>query len=456
MQPFEVLCVGCASSTVPYESGMPIASVSEQQPQRSMSCPDPRRRQRRRGWLIALIVGAGLINGCSSTNPPTTVLRVARTLPGNDKVTSADNARERRMLRIFKANIQEVIPGLHIQPSVYTESAITTELRRQTNSGLGPDLVISDASTIQNLFQANLLEPVPLTQQQRAAVSPSLLKRVTNAKGDITGLPVSQFVQLACYDKRKIRAAPTTLKALAEASGRGQIFGLTQAFEDLYWSMGSFNAGPALVSSLRGNKPTAAQTHQLVQWMTWLRDTSFQQNVMFLRNQSKLRLQLIKGELHWISCWSSQLPELRDALKENLGIDLLPAGPAGKATPISKLQVWGLGRNSSRQQRRSSEELMEFIVQPWAQKTWTLRYRTTYPVNPAAASIVDHQIPGVEDLYLTTAKQGILVGDEIVAALDADAALTNAFQEVLNDVIFGTEPPAKAAAKLHTLLSPST
>ena len=43
-----------------------------------------------------------------------------------------------------------------------------------------------------------------------------------------------------------------------------------------------------------------------------------------------------------------------------------------------------------------------------------------------------------------------------MTALDADAALTNAFQDVLNDVIFGTEPPAKAAAKLHTLLSPST
>ena len=143
-------------------------------------------------------------------------------------------------------------------------------------------------------------------------------------------------------------------------------------------------------------------------------------------------------------------------MKENLGITSLPAGPAAPATPISKLQVWGLGRNSSARQRQTAEELMQFIVQPWAQKTWSLRYRTNYPVNPAAATIINRQIPGIENLYLFKGKEEIQIGDEIVGAIDAQPKLARAIQQILNDVIFGAKTPAKAAERLQTVLSQSS
>jgi len=209
------------------------------------------------------------------------------------------------------------------------------------------------------------------------------------------------------------------------------------------------------VSSLRGKQPTEQQTQRLVSWLSWLRDASYQQNVMFLRDQATLRKQLISGQLHWISCWTSQLPELREAMKGNLGITSLPAGPAASASPISKLQVWGLGRNSSPRQRQTAEELMQFIVQPWAQKTWALRYRTNYPVNPAAATIINRQIPGIENLYLFKAKQEIKVGDEIVAAIDANPKLAKTIQNILNEVIFQAITPARASEKIQAIMRPS-
>ena len=403
---------------------------------------------------IGLIAVGILLTACSnrSGKQPTTLLRVARTLPSNEAVTTADSERDRKLLRRFQISVREVVPGLRLQPSLYSEKSIEAELRRQTNSGLGPDLVISDARTIHALFAARLLDPVPITKEQREAVAPELLKRLTNTRGELTGLPVAQSLQLACYDKRKLKTPPASLEELAKVSGGDSVFGIAQNFEDLYWSMGSFDAGAALVSSLRGETPTPTQTHQLVRWLGWLQETSFQQNVIFLRNQPTLRRQLIQNRLDWISCWSTQLPQLREVMKENLGVSVLPAGPAGQATPVSKLQVWGLGRNSSQRQRASSEELMQFIVQPWAQKTWSLRYRTSYPVNPVAAAIVNSQIPGTDDLYLSKSKAGILIGDEIMASLDANPHLSAYLQDVINDVIFGTESPAQAAGKIHNLL----
>ena len=411
----------------------------------------------RRLLLLGVFCTAGLLSSCSNNSrTPIKLLRVARILPTNEKVTPVESSRSRKRLSSFQNNLWDVVPGLRIQPALYSEAAAETELERQTFSGLGPDLVMGDARVIQELSEAKLLDTVPITPEQRNSIAPGLLERVTNSRGEITGLPVSQFVQLACYDKRKLKEPPATLALMSRQSGEGQVFGITQNFEDLYWSMSGYKAGSALVSSLRGQQPTAEQTQNLVRWLSWLRDASYQQNVMFLRNQATLRKQLIGGQLHWISCWTSQLPQLREAMKDNLGITSLPAGPAAPATPISKLQVWGLGRNSSPRQRQTAKELMQFIVQPWAQKTWSLRYRTNYPVNPAAATIINRQIPGIENLYIFKSKQDIKIGDEIVSAIDANPKLDKAIQNTINDVIFGAKTPAKAAERLQTVLSPSS
>ena len=407
--------------------------------------------------LVGLLCTAGLLSSCSSNGrTPIKLLRVARVLPTNEKVTPADSSRDRQRLRSFQNNLWDVVPGLRIQPALYSEAAVESELERQTFSGLGPDLVMGDARVIQQLSEANLLDPVPITPEQRNAIAPGLLQRVTNSRGKISGLPVSQYIQLACFDKRKLKEPPATLELMSKQSSEGQVFGITQNFEDLYWSMSGFKAGSALVSALRGKQATAQQTQRLVSWLSWLRDASYQQNVMFWRDQATLRKQLIGGKLHWISCWTSQLPQLREAMKDNLGVAALPAGPAAPAMPITKLQVWGLGRNSSARQRDTAEELMQFIVQPWAQKTWSLRYRTNYPVNPAAATIINRQIPGIENLYLFKGKEEIQIGDEIVGAIDSRPKLARAIQQILNDVIFGAKTPAKAAERLQTILSQSS
>ena len=407
--------------------------------------------------LLGILCTAGLLSSCSNSGrTPIKLLRVARILPTNEKVTPVDSSRDRKRLSSFQNNLWDVVPGLRIQPALYSEAAVQSELERQTFSGLGPDLVMGDARVIQELSEAKLLDTVPITPEQRNAIAPGLLERVTNSRGEVTGLPVSQYIQLACFDKRKLKEPPATLALMSKQSSEGQVFGITQNFEDLYWSMSGFKAGSALVSALRGQQATAQQTQNLVRWLSWLRDASYQQNVMFLRNQATLRKQLIGGQLHWISCWTSQLPQLREAMKDNLGIASLPAGPAAPATPISKLQVWGLGRNSSPRQRQTAEELMQFIVQPWAQKTWSLRYRTNYPVNPAAATIINRQIPGIEKLYIFKGKQEIKIGDEIVAAIDGNPRLAKTIQNTINDVIFGAKTPAKAAERLQTVLSPSS
>ena len=281
-------------------------------------------------------------------------------------------------------------------------------------------------------------------------INPAALERVKTGNGFLAGQPVSQYLQLACFDKRKLKKAPKTLKELSEASGTGTVFGMVTNLQDLYWSLGSFGAGEALTASLAGQKVTVAAHERLTQWMRWLKESSYQQNIVFLRNQAALRKAFIEGEMNWISCWSSQLPQLREKLKDNLGIAPLPSGEFGRATPITRLQVWALGKNSSRRQRAESLNLLDFMVQPWAQKTYALKYRTGFPVNPAAAMIVSKQLPPGFSKFSEDENKRVSRGDAIVSAIDAKPRLKKDIQSTLNELIFDGLSPENAATELET------
>jgi ABC-type glycerol-3-phosphate transport system substrate-binding protein len=294
-----------------------------------------------------------------------------------------------------------------------------------------------------------LTEPIKLTKERQNLINPAALERVKTATGSLAGQPVSQFLQLACFDKRKLKKAPTTLSELSADSGKGKIFGMVTNIQDLYWSLGSFGAGEALTASLAGKKATEAAHERLTLWMRWLKASSYQQNIVFLRNQAALRKAFIQGEMSWISCWSSQLPQLRKELKDHLGIAPLPSGNFGRATPITRLQVWALGKNSSKRQRAESLHLLNFMVQPWAQKTYALKYQTGFPVNPAAALIVSKQLPAGFSKFSEDENKRVSRGDAIVSAINAKPRLRKDIQSTLNKLIFDGLSPEKAATELQ-------
>ena len=400
---------------------------------------------------IAVLLSTSLLGSCAiSDGHEAIVLQVAQSSNENEQQSTSRFQSERTISKDFQKQLKEMQPAIKLHPSIYPEESLEQELRVQTNSGLGPDLVITDSNQALSLLAEGLTTPIKLTEERRLLISPSALERVTTANGTLAGQPVSQYLQLACFDKRKLKEAPKTLTELSAASGTGKVFGMVTNLQDLYWSLGSFGAGEALATSLAGKEATVEAHERLTQWMQWLKASSYQQNIVFLRNQTALRKALIQGEMSWISCWSSQLPQLREALKDHLGVAPLPSGDFGRATPITRLQVWALGKNSSKRQRAESLRLLNFMAQPWAQKTYALKYRTGYPVNPAAALIVSKQLPNGLDAFSEDENKRVSRGDAIVSAIDARRRLQKDVQSTLNELIFDGLSPEQAATELET------
>ena len=149
-------------------------------------------------------------------NQGSIVLKVAQASNENEQHSNHRFETERKITRNFQQQLKEMQPGIKLHPSIYPEESLERALKVQTNSGLGPDLVIADSNQALSLLALGLTDPIKLTEERQNLINPAALERVKTANGSLAGQPISQYLQLACFDKRKLKKAPETLKELSE------------------------------------------------------------------------------------------------------------------------------------------------------------------------------------------------------------------------------------------------
>ena len=333
-----------------------------------------------------------LFSGCAGIEGPA-VVDMVRTIDNSEGITSEDYEQLTDVSDLVFQQIRDLDLQIYPQLTLFTNKNFVQHIRQRTQSGFGPDLIVTDSETALELYRQKLIDPISLSKQDRQDTPRSLLDLVTAEDGALVARPVQQFVQLACFNKNRLPTPPSTLEELSQSSSDAT-FGLAIQLKDLYWSAQAFNATPAFQAAMDGSSIDETSRARVTTWLNWLVGSSYQQNIRFLNSQRQLRQGLIKGELDWITCWSSNLTRLRVQMGDNLGIAALPKGPAQLRKASTRLEVWALGRNSSPLQRRKSLVMLDFITKPWAQKTYSLMGATAMPVSQKAAAIVASKIPG--------------------------------------------------------------
>jgi len=340
--------------------------------------------------LVAL--GAVLaLAGCASPRPPH-----ARELEGTVYIyvgTSSDqltnprvDSHIRSLFSRFIHGFRMLHPRVGVQLVFFPEARIPAEVAQRHRSGLGPDLILVNGSTAKVLHGRGLSRTVSLPAEIFSQLKPSLL-RSFHTKAGWSALPVFSQPQVACFDRKVLPQAPTTLQELLEVSAKGAPVGLSLEPVDLFWSAGSLGGTAALQQLLKLNSDAPprplnqAEREGLLRWLQWLDLAGDQQRINFYATTDELLSGLVKGDLAWIACRSRHLPQLKDLMGARLGVAPLPSGPSGEASPIARLRVWSFGIDSSPEQRRISQALAEFSVNPLVQRATTLATLETLPVN---------------------------------------------------------------------------
>ncbi len=386
-----------------------------------------------------------LSSGCSSWRPPV-VIKVVRTVNSAETISSQDYERLREVTEDAIDHIRSVDPSIRPQLTLSTQTNFVDEIADQTQSGFGPDLLITDSDTALELYRRKLTDPMKVSPEDRADTPNYLFNLVTAEDGQLVGRPVNQFVQLACFNKERMEVPPDTLEDM-EQDSESNNFGMALQLKDLFWSAEAFDAGEAMEAALAKRPPDPDRQSKVTQWLHWLESASYQQNIRFLNDQRSLRKALISGELDWITCWSSSLRELRERMKDKLALAPLPKGPSTKLKAATKLQVWSLGRNSSGKQREKAMVMIDFITKPWAQKTYALAGKNSLPVNRKAAKIVASKIPGGTAALVMYAQESIkekAAKGQSKARVFRDPARYQEISDALMDTIYDIRSPEES------------
>lgn len=404
----------------------------------------------RRLCRLLLSLGAGIgtslaLAGCDTPWQLPTVLYLT-------VGTNADQTIDGDLLKDFKTQLGELVAGFQrlspnttFQLSLYPEDRIVEELRLRNRAGLGPDLVLVRSEVAARLLEAGLTDPFPASAAQLNVFDPQDLQRLRNRNGELAGLPLLLQTQLACFNRSKLPLAPATVQELLQTSANGVPIGLPADLVNLFWTAGSLGAIPGLNQAALGKPLTRDEQDGVERWFGWLQNASNQQRVVFYANEQIAESSLTSGDLDWIPCRSTMLPRLRSSLGPRLGVAPLPDGDAGQASPLNRLRVIALGRNSSRMGRQRALSFSRFSLNPLTQRSLTLGSLVVLPANrfvrvPVLSS-------SVLAAMVTSSQQG-RQSKQLAVLWSGDEVRRSQLQSLINELVFGEVSPQTATRQL--------
>ena len=401
------------------------------------------------GWLRALGLICSLsLSGCAGGGLPTVVYLAGGT--NNDQTIDAELLGEfGSRLRLLEKGFRQINNNTHFQFGLYPEEQIEASIRRRTKSGLGPDLLFVNGDTALRMMRDGLVAPFPVNADQLDAFNPEELKRIRTPNGQLAGLPVLMQAQVACFNRKAIAKAPTSLNELLVSSAQGNPSALSVDIYNLFWTAGSLGAIPAINKALLRQPIGPQDRSDIERWLAWLQNASNQQGITFYGTQQAVEAEFVAGRVAWIPCRSTTLPRLRRHLGQALGVSALPDGRYGQASPVNRLRVLALGTSSSAVGRQRALAFSRFAVNPLVQRELTVGAQTVLPANRFVKVPVGSS--AVLAAMVRSGEQGGQI-NEMVAMLHSNDPRINANKHLITQLVFGELTPSEATKQVIAVL----
>jgi len=305
--------------------------------------------------------------GCSSIKAPNTLFI---TYGAPKKSFKKTQSRVEGFLDKYAMAFERSNPETRIVYITYPLNEIFDQITKDSDLNLGPDLIIIDGFESFEYMSRDLTATLP-DKEYFQDIYGTRYEWATNADGEYNFAPWIRNPQVACYNNTKIKKPPSTIQELEELSASGYKIGLSSLPIELIWTAGANNAFEEL--NAVGKQMKTDQSYPAIkEWLGWLRKAAWYQNILFFENMESLREHLQSNKLDWISCYGSQIEELKNKMGKALSVAPLPNGPESKAAPTVQTFGFALGRNSSQSQRKLALKYIKTLVNTIAQRKFEL------------------------------------------------------------------------------------
>lgn len=406
---------------------------------------------KRAALAAALAAGSLALSGCSGGGALPTVLYLAIATNPDQTIDGELLQGYRQRLGLLETNYQQLHPSTQFQFSLYSRDRIIAAMRLRNRAGTGPDLLLVNGETAVALLKEGLTDPFPATPAQLKPFPREELVRLRDHRGRLAGIPLMIQTQLACFNRTRLKQSPPSLQALLDASAGGHPVGLSVDLHDLIWSAGSLGALEGLNQAVAGQTLSAPARQGLERWLAWLQSANALQKLTFYPNYESAESDFLAGRLDWIPCPSPGLSKLRKRLGKALGVATLPRGNWGEPSPLNRLRVFALGRNSSAAGRERALAFSDFSINPLSQRKLSLGSQSVLPAN----QYVGVSVSGSESMaaMVSSARQGQQT-NAISMVLQNDQARITQAQNELIELVFGVDNPNSTVNDLVRVLRP--
>lgn len=347
------------------------------------------------GLRLLAVALASLAAGCGSpTDPNQAGLNLEppvnlQVLVSSGRVSERFNRANLRKLVESEVNdFSRSNPRTYLHLRFAPEEEVLSVVRKRSDLGAGPDLILSREWLALQMSRENLTEPSGLTSRDLAPFKILNLSDFQRKDGYVS-LPLLLQPNLACYNRKSFKQAPATLAELLRRAEEGRVIGLSLVLDQVSWTGTGFAAQDPVLKLFDtpadqpgGSSLTPADRTNVLAWFRWLYRANTNPNVQFSDTNEDLAERLMKRQADWISCNSAVVPILRKALGNDLGLSVLPGEEDGQpARAVARLQMISFGRDSSPGQRKAAEQFALFLLNDYSQNVVMSNTDGVLPVN---------------------------------------------------------------------------
>jgi ABC-type glycerol-3-phosphate transport system substrate-binding protein len=158
-----------------------------------------------------------------------------------------------------------------------------------------------------------------------------------------------------------------------------------------------------------------------------------------------------RGQLTYYVCNSDEILDLRQTLKDDLQVAVLPGGDSTYATPLLYTRSLAINHSASPNERKLALALAKFLTNPEQQLQGVAATQSFIPVNRTVR--VDRSLLPIEAVLLKQSQTAVAIPLESAEKL---APLFKRGRNLYFKALQGEIDPAQAALELTFSISPPT
>ena len=321
-----------------------------------------------------------LLSGCSSANKPAHTLYIAYPIAKQEFARSTKERTEKQ-INLLNQLFLKTNPNTRVVTVAYKADTMQRQIKEDSKLNLGPDLILGTNGFLKSFYRDSLISAFPNSSQWTQKYV-DIIKNFSIVDNKLISAPFGIAAQVSCYNNKTVKQPPKTIQELVKLGARGVRIGLSLRIDEIFWTAGSTGAIPE-ISSLMNQKNQTRLQPRIKEWITWLGQAAYYQNISFYSQQSELANELSANNLDWISCSSLQVRALKETMGEQLSTAILPDGVQTKAFAWPNLYGFGLGTDSSPAQRALALSYVKATTNPVGQRQVMLRAEDYLPANKA-------------------------------------------------------------------------